>query len=127
MTFIDVLDVLKAIAKDYGSFILTAIGLVFTVVFGGAQYRKFLKHRVDDLEEKNSVAKQEIEQLKAEIAAQAENLTAVEKDRNAVSAKMARIRIAFSGGDDQNIWLGGPIIQPDGYHEQMHQSIPIML
>jgi cellulose biosynthesis protein BcsQ len=35
--------------------------------------------------------------------------------------------MAFAGSDDQNIWLGDPIIQPEAYHERMQVSIPILL
>lgn len=127
MSLIDFIEILELIAKEYGSFILGAATLLFTILYGGRQYQKFVKHRIDDLEGQVDAAKQQVNQFKAEIDAHKQLLELAEKDRNAVRAKLARIQLAFSGSDEQNVWLKGPIDPPDNYHKRMSDSIPILL
>jgi cellulose biosynthesis protein BcsQ len=127
MTLIDLLEFLELITKEYGSLVLGALTLLFTILYGGRQYQKFVKHRIDDLEGQIDSAKQQASRDKTELDARKERVELAEKDRNALSAKLARIRFAFEGSEDQNVWLGGATTQPDGYHDQMHKSIPILL
>jgi cellulose biosynthesis protein BcsQ len=127
MSLGDLIDVLELVSKEYGSVILGALTLIFSIVYGGRYYQRLVKHRIDDLEGQIDTAKKQIGQYQAEIDTQKVRLELTEKDRNASSQRLARIRHAFSGSDDQNIWLGAPIIQPDRYHDRMRESIPILL
>jgi hypothetical protein len=130
MDFADFVEFLETITKEYGSVIsvITGIlGLLFTILFGGRLFQKLVRHRIEHLEVQLDDARHQISQYKAEIATQNAHLELAEKDRNAVTAKLARVRLAFTGSDDQNVWLKGPIITPDNYHSIMPKSIPIML
>jgi hypothetical protein len=127
MTLPDVVELLKTIAKDYGSSIVAALGFIVTVVSGGALFRKLIKHRIDDLEQKNEAANKKIFDLERSHGELETLLRDAERDHRSISAKLARIKTAFAGSDDQNIWLGGPINQPEAYHERMQASIPILL
>src|SRR5436190_17031595 len=127
MTWADIFEFIKFLIKDYGSFILGAVGLVITAVYGGRRFYGLLKHRIDHLEEQVDSAKQETAKKQTELDDQTERLVATEKERNAIRAKLARIQLAFSGSDDQNIWMGAPIIPPAAYGNAMLDSIPIVL
>ena len=60
MSLIDFIDLLELVSKEYGSLILGALTLLFTVMYGGRQYQKFVKHRIDDLEGQIDTAKEKI-------------------------------------------------------------------
>lgn len=127
MTWADVHEFLKVLVKDYGSFILGAIGLIFSAIYGGKRFYELMKNRVDHLEQQLESSRQTTTQKQSELDSQAERLATAEKERNSIRAKLARIQLAFSGSDDQNIWMGGPITPPTAYSDAMFDSIPIIL
>jgi chromosome partitioning protein len=130
MDFSDIIEFLETITREYGSFIsgITGVlGLLFTFLFGGKLFQKLVRHRIDHLEGQLDAAKQQISQYQAEIGAEKERLELAERDRRNVSEKLERIGLAFTGSDDQNIWLRPPITSPNDYHNRMPKSISIML
>jgi hypothetical protein len=130
MDFGELVELLETITKDYGSVIsiITGIlGLLFTILFGGKLFQKLVRHRIEHLEEQLDNAKHQIHQYQADIDTKNQLLKLAERDHRDATEKLARIRSAFTGSDDQNVWLGPRITQPDNYHNRMPKSIPIML
>jgi chromosome partitioning protein len=125
-----VIDALKDFANNYSSLItlvVTAIGGVATVFFGGKLFHSLVQHRIRHLEGELDENRAALSQRDQELNAARIELAEVTLKAKALTDKMQRISGAFEGKHN-NIWLrNSPQPRPDDYDEKVQKGIPIIL
>src|SRR3954467_1548105 len=85
----DFLELSKFVLKEYGSLIISGLGLFATVAFGGNFFYQLVRHRISHLEQQLDAERKAAEQTRHELKTSQNSLAEIEKDRNGSRSKLA--------------------------------------
>jgi cellulose biosynthesis protein BcsQ len=125
MNIAEIFEHLREFAKDYGSALIGAVGVIFAALYGGRELRKLQGHRIQTLERDLRTAHEESREAKSREEKLNLELNAAQEERSKSERQLTRVKAAFESG--AKIWLSGAAQQPNQYGERMQASVPILL